>query len=455
MSIDIFMPALSPTMSKGNLVNWIKKEGEYVNAGDVIAEIETDKATMDVESVDDGVLQIIVQEGSKDVLVNTVIARLYEEGEEKLPTNEGRDEEKLSSQSTFVADDTNHVVQNDILHPTVSEGNKEKEEVANSINIVDSQEQDRNSINNSSFASKEDTENQECVNTQKLINQDELTKSRKFISPLAKNLALKKNIDISNIVGSGPRGRIIKSDILNSLSNSIQSKNYIQESEIIEPSNIQKIIAKRLSDSKREAPHFYIKCEIHMDNFLSLREQINKCCETKTTVNDLLVKAVAKSISKFDDINVSWQNNKIIKNSLVDISVAVTTNDGGLVTPVVKNVEQRGIAEIASDLHNLIKKAKDNKLTPDQYAGGCITISNLGMYKIKEFTAIINPPQSCILAIGSIEKKVDIDDNNQYSVVKSMICTASFDHRVVNGHLAARWINELKHIVENPMLLLL
>ena len=390
MSIEILMPALSPTMTEGTLQKWLIKIGDEVKPGDVIAEIETDKATMEIEAVDKGILtEILVQEGTKGVSVNTLLAIL-----------------------------------------NGSKNNKEKKIISNKKItdikklIKDKTKSNKKNISNNIIQNKDD------------INQI-------IASPYAKKFSENNNIDLKSITGSGPKGRIIKRDLI-SINN--QSK-ITQDSE--EPSLIRKIIAEKTTKTKSTVPHFYLTIESKVDKLLVLRKKINEQNQNnKVSINDILVKALAIAQSKNPKTNVSWINNKIVKYSSVDVSIAVAINEG-LMTPVIKNADTKGLLEISKEIRNYVIKAKQGKLTPDEYNGGTISISNLGMFGINEFSAIINQPQSSILAIGSIQK-IPLYENDELRAVNILKSTLSADHRVLDGAIAAKLLKDFSDIIEDP-----
>ena len=391
MSVKILMPALSPTMTEGVLQKWLVKIGDQVKAGDVIAEIETDKATMELETVDEGkITSLLVTEGSEGVAVNTPIAILNGSENEKID-NTKKDEPKNQN----------------------NQENQEKEKI---------------------FEKTEPKKN--------IKNFDKNKTNNKFASPYSKKFARDNNIDLTNIQGSGPNGRIIKRDL--KLDKFISSTEY----KSIEPSSMRKIIAERTTATKNSVPHFYLTIESNVDKLLKLRKNINDQYNDKVSINDILVKALAIAQKNNPKTNVSWHNGKIIQYSSVDISIAVAL-DEGLITPIIKNADIKGLLEISQDSKTLIKKAKEGKLKPDDYNGGTISISNLGMYGINEFSAIINPPQSSILAVGAIQKipKVINDDIKIINIMKS---TLSADHRVLDGAIAAQMLKEFNDIIENP-----
>ncbi len=417
MSIDILMPALSPTMEEGTLSKWLVKEGDKVASGDLIAEIETDKATMEVEAIEDGIIgKFLVSEGQETIKVNSPIAILLSEGE--------------SFSDNAISTDSNKEVQ------------KDKENVVQ-INDIKNKDEISKSISNNT--------------TKSYFKPDKL--ERIFVSPLAKRIAKQRDIPLSSIKGSGPYGRILKTDIDNfdikkieySSLNNRESNNF----EIVKNSAMRKTIAERLVKSKNEAPHFYLSLDCNIDELLKVRKTLNSKSsdEYKISVNDMIIKASSATLLKVPKANASWENENTKYFSNTDISVAVAI-EGGLITPIVKNVQSKGLLEISNDMKNLASKAKDGKLQPDEYIGGSFSISNLGMYGIKEFSAVINPPQGCILAVGSGEKR-PVVTNNEISISTIMTVTLSCDHRVVDGAVGAEFLSEFKNLIENPSLLLL
>lgn len=412
MPIKILMPALSPTMTEGNLARWLKKEGDKVNPGEVIAEIETDKATMEVEAVDEGILaKIVIPQNSQNVPVNSLIAVLSEEGEEKTDID------------AFIAKNNN------VSPSPKTDANLPKPHE----NIAKVEEQVA------------------------VIKHDA---SKIFASPLAKRLAKMGNIRLESVKGSGPHGRIVKQDILsytpNTVHNKIVSRNP-EEYRLVPNNNIRKIIAKRLLESKQTVPHFYLSIECNVDKLLDIREDINKSFSedksTRISVNDFIILAVAKALQEVPNANASWGEDAIRYYNNVDISVAVAI-ENGLVTPIVKNANQKNIIELSREMKELIKKAKDNKLTPEEFQGGGFTISNLGMYGIKNFNAIINPPQSCIMGVGASAKRA-IVKNDQVTIATIMDVTLSADHRVVDGAVGAEFLAAFKKFIESPALMLI
>ena len=421
MSLNILMPALSPTMEEGTLSKWLVKEGDKVESGDLIAEIETDKATMEVEAIDDGIIgKILVSEGQESIKVNSPIAILLFEGEQ-LSNNKKSSEVKEQIKSEPQNENENIVKMTDIKDDTQT--SKPISIISNKANV-------------------------------KLNKQERI-----FASPLAKRIAKQRDIPLKLINGSGPQGRILKIDVDNfdtKKSNFTNFENLENENfEIVKNSPMRKTIAERLVKSKNEAPHFYLSLDCNIDELLKVRKALNSKSndEYKISVNDMIIKASSVSLLKVPKANASWENENTKYYHNTDISVAVAI-EGGLITPILKNVQSKGLLEISMDMKNLANKAKDGKLQPEEYVGGSFSISNLGMYGIKEFSAVINPPQSCILAVGSGEKR-PIVINDEISIATIMTVTLSCDHRVVDGAVGAEFLSVFKDLIENPSLMLL
>jgi len=396
MAIKVLMPALSPTMSEGVINKWLVNIGDTVSAGDILAEIETDKATMEVEAVDEGeITHLIDTTPDKQIAVNSVIALINGDKDDKLEDCNNNDE---------------------------AAGNDKKSEVL--IETESNIEEDKNQI----------TERTINSNTNQNIN---------FASPFVKKFSKDNNIDLSLIKGSGPDGRIIKKDIQN-FELQINDENI----SVIEPSSIRKIIAERTTQTKNEVPHFYLTIETRMDRLINLRKKINLNSDVKISFNDLIVKACAMAVAKNPETNISWVNGKIHQYKNIDIAIAVALKEG-LITPIVKNADKKGLAEISSEVKSLVKKANQNKLLPEEYSGGSTTISNLGMFGITEFQAIINPPQSSIIAVGSIIEKPVINAGS-IEVGHTMKSTISADHRSLDGAVAAKLLKDFGDILEDP-----
>lgn len=417
MPIKILMPALSPTMTEGNLVRWLKSEGDMVKPGQVIAEIETDKATMEVEAVDEGMLaKIYVPAGTENVKVNTLIGAILEEDE---------DDSALAA---------------------LSAGTQDSPEAGQVSDMPVSSTQEASQAPNA-----------EGKTERTLVNEG----GRVFASPLARRLAGQNNINIADVSGSGPRGRVIKSDIESVLaadsSAVVPSRaptvygdaGYVE----IPLNNMRKVIAKRLTESKQEVPHFYLTVECNMDALLKLRGEINARLEDgKLSVNDFIVRATALALMKVPASNASWHDTHIRQYQGADVSVAVAI-DGGLVTPVVRSAHLKSLREISVEVKSLAERARAGKLMPEDYQGGSFTISNLGMYGISQFAAIINPPQACIMAVGAGEQRAIVKDG-QIQIANMMTCTLSADHRVVDGAVGANFLAAFKGYIEDPLKLL-
>ena len=416
MSIDILMPALSPTMEEGTLSKWLIKEGDQVVSGDLIAEIETDKATMEVESIEDGTVgKLLVQEGEEGIKVNSPIAILLFDGE------------------------------------TISDHKKNDDvkEVKKELSKIDLSEDEIPTT--SKETSIDDYEDQ--------VIDKKLNSKRIFATPLAKRLAKQKDIDLYLVSGSGPNGRILKSDIesLNDRKENIIINNSIdiKKFETIKNSMMRKTIADRLVKSKNEAPHFYLSIDCNIDELLKIRSSINSKSNDKykISVNDMIIKAASASLLKVPHANASWESENTKYYNTTDISVAVAI-EGGLITPIIKDVQLKGLKDISDDMKILAAKAKEGKLLPEEYIGGSFSISNLGMYGIKEFSAVINPPQGAILAVGAGEKRA-IVINDSITIATMMTVTLSCDHRVVDGAVGAEYLSVFKEYIEDPSLMLL
>ncbi len=422
MPIKVTMPALSPTMTDGTLAKWLKAEGDTVEAGDVIAEIETDKATMEVEAVDEGILgKIIVAAGTQNVPVNDVIAVLLEEGESAKDIDMG-------------------VILSGGRKPAV-EGSDTKPKSDPSAQALQ-------------YDKKEKT--------------SQLSGDRIAASPLAKRIAADKGIDLSTIQGSGPRGRIVKADVEaaksgaaaapKALATAVPANAKTNEFGMayteIPNNNIKKITAKRLLESKTTVPHFYLTIECDLENLLAARKHINDQAGDafKLSVNDFIIKAAAMALQAYPAANVSWTEDAVRQYINADISVAVATPNG-LITPIVKAAQGKGLQEISEEVKALAAKARAGKLQPHEFQGGTFTISNLGMFGIKEFAAIINPPQSCILAVGAGEQR-PVVVNGEVEIRTMMNCTLSTDHRTVDGAVGAEWLQIFKRYIENPVSML-
>lgn len=432
MPIKILMPALSPTMTEGNLAKWLKKEGESIAAGEVIAEIETDKATMEFEATDEGVLgRILIPAGSENVKVNQPIAILLEEGE------------KLEAIAELAPSNGNTVTAN--LTPQTSEHKTTARKTL--------------TINNP----KATTAGQPMSNL--AADQSPADKSQRiFASPLARRVAQHNDVNLQDVKGTGPHGRIIKADIddyvtapqksAGASTRNLQSDAALPPYEEIKLSTMRKVIAKRLTEAKQIAPHFYLSIDVQLDALLALRKNINDALaeEQRISVNDFIIKACAMALKEVPAANASYADSHIRQYHSVDISLAVAI-DGGLVTPVIRSAETKSLSEISATVKGLVKQARAGKLMPEDYQGGTFSLSNLGMYGIKSFSAILNPPQGCILAVGAGEQQAVVR-NNQLTIATIMACTLSVDHRVVDGAVGAEFFQSFKKFAENPVLML-
>jgi pyruvate dehydrogenase E2 component (dihydrolipoamide acetyltransferase) len=426
MPIEILMPALSPTMTQGNLTKWKKAEGDTVKAGDVLCDIETDKATMEVEAADEGVMgKILVPAPAQAVAVNAVIALLLEEGEDA----------------------------------SALDGYKPKAAQATAAPAAP--------------AVKSAAPAAPVATAAKLVHVVPLSGTqgggRVSASPLAKRIAKAKGIDLGTVPGSGPHGRIVKRDV-EALSPGAKpgavpragaAAQALPESgsyTAVPHSTMRKIIASRLQESKQTVPHFYLTVDCRIDKLLQMREAINAASPKgddgyKISVNDFVIKAVAKALVEVPEANAQWTDDAILLFNAVDVSVAVATPNG-LITPVVRYADTKGLAVISAEVKALAARARDGKLMPEEYTGAGFTISNLGMYGVKDFAAIINPPQSCILAVGAGEQRPVVVDG-QLAVGTVMSCTLSVDHRSVDGAVGAQFLAAFKRIIEEPALLAL
>ena len=412
----VTMPALSPTMTEGKLAKWLVKEGDDVRSGDVIAEIETDKAVMEVEALDDGKMaSILIAEGTEGVAVGSVIAEILGDGEES----------NLSDQA-----------------------NAEPETVAAPVEPAPTEAP-------VAPAPVEPVATPAPAPAPVVASQDG---SRLFASPLARRIAADRGIDLKTISGSGPKGRIIKADLdqAPTMAPAIASmpQTMGEDSSVIENSQMRKVIASRLQQSMQDSPHFYVNMDIDIGAMLAARKTLNDHAPdgVKISVNDMIIKAAATALMRVPEVNASWEGEQTRRFNHADISVAVAI-EGGLITPIIRHAEEKGLEAISSEVASLAKRAHDGKLAPEEYSGGSFTISNLGMFGVTSFTAVINPPQAAILAIGAGEERAVVR-NGQLAVATMMTATLSSDHRVVDGANAARFMKVFKEIVENPVLAL-
>lgn len=435
MPIEITMPALSPTMTEGNLAKWTKKEGDTVKSGDVIAEIETDKATMEVEAVDEGVLgKIIVAAGTEGVKVNAVIALLLAEGEDKKAIDNWKPKEAPKVEKPAAAD-----------APAATSDVAATAAPAAAAPIAQASKAPDAPVKAAAGKAQ--------------------SGDRAKASPLAKRIADEKNIDLSRVPGTGPHGRIVKSDVEEALLRGGGGGGAVRRHPVemvkVPNSSMRKTVAKRLTESKQQIPHFYLTVECEIDALLNVRQQLNTQAEVragkgnppayKVSVNDMVIKAVACALRDKPEANASWYDDAIIQYNNVDVSVAVAI-DGGLITPIVRNADQKSLPQISSEMKALAGRARKGELKPEEYQGGGFSISNLGMYGVQQFGAIVNPPQACILAVGAGEEKV-VRRAGEFTVVNVMKVTLSVDHRAVDGALGAEYLQLFKQYIEQPVLM--
>lgn len=448
MAEIIYMPKLSDTMTEGVVAEWTKKVGDPVSNGEVIAEIETDKATMEFESFYDGVLLHIGVEKGKTAPVNSILAIIGDAGEDisallkdgKAPAPANGEEKKESSSSDKSADANKE-----------TSSDKPKSESKEDLKTAEESETSVPSESKSGSESKPTPETKSAPVTN--------ASGRTFASPLARKIAEDKGIDIAAVAGTGGSGRVVKRDIdryvpyvpaeRGALTVPTGEESYNDES----ISQMRKTIARRLAESKFTAPHFYLTLDIDMDNAIKARKSMNQVEGVKISFNDMVVKAVAMSLRQHPNVNSSWLDDVIRRNHHVHIGVAVAVEDG-LLVPVVRFADTKGLTQIGSEVKDFAQRAKDKKLQPSDWEGNTFTISNLGMFGIESFTAIINPPDSCILAIGGI-KEVPVVKNGQVVPGNVMKVTLSCDHRVVDGATGSAFLQTFKGFMENPVNMLL
>ena len=424
------MPRLSDTMEEGNIIGWLKKVGDKVSPGDILAEVETDKATMELESFYEGtLLHIGVPEGT--IQVGALLAIIGKEGEDISALLNGNSGSKASDEAPKE------------VKSSVEESKDIKAPAGSEVKSAPSETEVRN-----------------ATPTSKSNESTSATDTRVKASPLAKAIASEKGIDISQVAGSGDGGRVIRQDV----------ENYSAQGQSASPANrqntstgaaykdipltqIRKTIARRLGESMFTAPHFYLTLEVDMDAAIQAREVLNAAAETKISYNDLVIKAVSLALVKHPQVNSSWMNDFIRENYVVNIGVAVAVGEG-LLVPVVKNANFKSLSEINAEVKTLAGKAKDKKLGLEEMQGNTFTISNLGMFDIEAFTAIINPPDACILAVGTIVEK-PVVKNGAVMPGNTMKVTLSCDHRVVDGAVGARFLQTFKTYLENPVTMLL
>ncbi|MGM0545518.1 MAG: pyruvate dehydrogenase complex dihydrolipoamide acetyltransferase [Bacteroidota bacterium] len=417
MAVKVEMPKLSDTMEEGVIATWNVKEGDSVESGDVIAEVETDKATMEVEVFDAGtILKILAKEGDS-VPLGGLIAVI------------GKEDEDISNilEEAKPADGS-------------SEDTSEKKEAKKSDDSSEEEKENFDPV----FGDLDENENGKSDD------------GRIKASPLARNMAEEQGINLANVEGSGPHGRIIKRDIEGyepSKAPAAPAATVSREDKEHRVSQMRKTIARRLSESKFSSPHFYETIDIDMSAVWDARKQLNEISESKISFNDIVVKACATALRKHPQVNSSWHGDKIVEHGNVNVAVAVGI-DEGLLTPVIDNTDQKGLQQIATESKTLIEKAQNRDLQPEEMEGSTFTVSNLGMFGIEEFTAIINPPNACILAVGAI-REIPVVEDGEVVPGKRMKVTLSSDHRIVDGVVAAKFLNTLKNMLENPLGLVL
>ena len=420
MAIKILMPALSPTMEEGTLTKWLVKEGDTVESGDVMAEIETDKATMEFEAVDEGIIgTIIISEGTSGVKVNEPIAILLEEGEDASFVETVSSPKSLEPIKEEVPDDA-----------VVPEINKKNLSLA-------------------------------------------LKSNRIFATPLARRIAEKKGLELKNFKGSGPHGRIVKIDVeaekvvisaasvalpivSSATSDSIKLIYQDREYSEIALDGMRKVIASRLTEAKQTIPHFYLRRSVQLDNLLKIRSEMNTGLTNsgiKISVNDFIVKASARALQDVPEANVVWAQDRILQLKASDVAVAVSV-EGGLFTPVIQDSENKSLSALSLEMKDLASRARGKKLLPHEYQGGSFAISNLGMMGVENFDAVINPPHGSILAVGAGMKQPVVNDNGNLGIATVMSMTLSVDHRAIDGALGAEFLAKISDYLENPLAML-
>ncbi|AQS48451.1 MULTISPECIES: pyruvate dehydrogenase complex dihydrolipoamide acetyltransferase [Thioclava] len=456
MATQILMPALSPTMEEGTLAKWLVKEGDEVSSGDIIAEIETDKATMEFEAVDEGTIgKILVAEGTSGVKVNDPIAVLLEEGEDASAVDEAESPAPAAAQAE-AAEDAEETKEADNA-PAEKSGAK----AGGSKGAGAAPKTEK------APAAPQDADGK-----------------RVFASPLARRIAADKGVDLASLKGSGPKGRIVKADVeaaeggkaapaksdapksadaspvsapAPTVSSSAIAKMYEgREYEEIELNGMRKTIAARLTEAKQTIPHFYLRRSVKLDALMKFRSQLNKQLEgrgVKLSVNDFIIKACALALQSVPDANAVWAGDKVFKLKPSDVAVAVAI-EGGLFTPVLKDAEAKSLSTLSAEMKDLATRARDRKLAPHEYQGGSFAISNLGMFGIENFDAVINPPHGAILAVGAGIKQPVVNDEGEIEVATVMSMTLSVDHRVIDGALGAELLKAICENLENPMLML-
>ncbi|MGB0632008.1 MAG: 2-oxo acid dehydrogenase subunit E2 [Alphaproteobacteria bacterium] len=480
MTIKILMPALSPTMTEGNLAKWHVKEGDEVNPGDVIAEIETDKATMEVESIDEGIVgKILVPEGTEAVQVNQTIGVLLEEGEDASAIG---DDAGAAAPATAAPKAAPAPAPAPVA---TAAGNTDVKASPLAKRIAEQSGVDLESVAGSGADGKIVRADVEAAMSgggrssgpQAEISTDgplpeaaDADGNRLFASPLARRMAAQAGISLAGVSGTGPEGRIVKTDVEAAIASGAAKPASTADkapsaappaapagdtSEIVKLSTMRKVIAQRMAESKSEVPHFYLTMDCELDELLKIRKSLNEAQEdVKISVNDFVIRACAMALMDVPAANVAYEGEGEMRQfHTADISVAVAI-PGGLITPIVRAAEKKGFKQISADMKDLATRARDGKLAPEEYQGGSFSVSNLGMFGVKQFDAVINPPQACILAVGAGEQR-PVVKNGEIVPATVMSTTLSVDHRVVDGAIGAELLAAIKRYVENPALMLL
>ncbi|MDF3151705.1 pyruvate dehydrogenase complex dihydrolipoamide acetyltransferase [Mesorhizobium sp. XAP10] len=467
MPINITMPALSPTMEEGNLSKWLVKEGDKVSPGDVIAEIETDKATMEVEAVDEGtVAKLVVPAGTEGVKVNALIAVLAAEGEDAgAAAKSGGD-----------------------AAPAKAEAKQDKAPISPPVGEMSTKSTEGGAVPPSSQRETPPSGLPAISPTKGEISQS--PEGRTFASPLARRIAKEAGVDVSAVTGTGPHGRVVRADVdaaiagggaqaapaakapagvpaaapaapVKAMSDDQVLKLFEQGSyDLVPHDNMRKTIARRLVEAKTTIPHFYLTLDCELDALLALRTQINAAAPVKKTdkgdapayklsVNDMVIKAMAMALKAVPDANASWTESAMVKHKHADVGVAVSI-PGGLITPIIRHADEKTLSTISNEMKDLASRARSRKLKPEEYQGGTTAVSNLGMFGIKDFAAVINPPHATILAVGAGEERAVVK-NGEIRIATVMSVTLSTDHRAVDGALGAELLVAFKRLIENPM----
>lgn len=462
-------------MTEGNLASWHKKEGDQIASGDVLAEIETDKATMEVEAVDEGTLgRILVPDGSEGVQVNTVIGLILEDGED-VAALDGADTASAASQPAAAPEATPTPPPATGATPAAASGDVVATPLAK--RMAEQAGLDIATIPGTGARGKITRADVELAlgasnGTASASPATASAGDRIFVSPLARRMASEAGLDMAAIAGTGPGGRIVKADVVKAQSAPPPSAPAAapaaadakatpvppvsgDDYDVVSMSTMRKVIAERMTHSKSNVPHFYLTVDCEIDEMLKVRSQLNERLEDgKLSVNDFVIRACALALMEVPEANAGWEGEGMMRRyKTADISVAVAL-DEGLITPIIRHAEQKGLAEISADMKDLATRAKDGKLMPEEYQGGSFSISNLGMFGIKQFDAVINEPQGCILAVGAGEQRAVVK-NGELAVATVMSCTLSCDHRVVDGATGAKLLSAIKRLIEYPPAMLL